>query len=106
MPVLIQFARLNHQLQIENIVEDDGAMTNQVPNIRYGYTVTDKADGERKMLIVDESGKIYFIDMNMRIQFTGTITSEKKLFSSLFDGEHIKYDKTGRFINLFDMEIN
>jgi hypothetical protein len=88
-------------LQIENIVEDDGAMTNQVPNIRYGYTVTDKADGERKMLIVDESGKIYFIDMNMRIQFTGTITSEKKLFSSLFDGEHIKYDKTGRFINLF-----
>ena len=88
-------------LQIENIVEDDDTMTNQVPNIRYGYTVTDKADGERKMMIVDESGKIYFIDMNMRIQFTGTITSEKKLFSSLFDGEHIKYDKTGRFINLF-----
>jgi hypothetical protein len=76
-------------------------MTNQIPNIRYGYTVTDKADGERKMMIVDETGKIYFIDMNMRIQFTGTITAEKKLFSSLFDGEHIKYDKTGRFINLF-----
>ena len=89
-------------LQIENIVEhgsETGSPT--VPNLRYGYTVTDKADGERKMLLVDESGKIYFIDMNMRIQFTGAMTTEKKLMFSLFDGEHIKYDKTGRFINLF-----
>jgi hypothetical protein len=29
------------------------------------------------------------------------MTAEKKLQFSLFDGEHIKYDKTGRFINLF-----
>lgn len=89
-------------LQIENIVEQEsGGAGTEVPNIRYGYTVTDKADGERKMLLIDESGKIYFIDMNMRIQFTGTMTAEKKLYFSLFDGEHIKYDKTGRFINLF-----
>jgi len=90
-------------LQIENIVEYKGEIGTkpQIPNLRYGYTVTDKADGERKMLLIDESGKIYFIDMNMRIQFTGTITAEKKLYFSLFDGEHIKYDKTGRFINLF-----
>lgn len=90
-------------LQIENIVEHDGEIGSspQIPNLRYGYTVTDKADGERKMLLIDESGKLYFIDMNMRVQFTGTVTSEKKLHFSLFDGEHIKYDKTGRFINLF-----
>jgi hypothetical protein len=85
-------------LQIENIVEPTEG---QIPNIRQGYTVTDKADGERKMLLINESGKIYFIDINMRVQFTGTITGEKKLYSSLFDGEHIKYDKTGKFINLF-----
>ena len=90
-------------LQLENIVEHEGEIGTKplTPNIRYGYTVTDKADGDRKMLLVDESGKIYFVDMNMRVQFTGMITSEKKLYSSLFDGEHIKYDKTGRFINLF-----
>jgi len=88
-------------LQIENIVEPADSNSVNMPNIRQGYTVTDKADGERKMLLINESGKIYFIDMNMRVQFTGTITGEKKLFSSLFDGEHIKYDKTGRFINLF-----
>lgn len=87
-------------LQIENIVELENANP-QVPNLRHGYTVTDKADGERKMLLIDESGKLYFIDMNMRVQFTGTMTAEKKLHFSLFDGEHIKYDKTGRFINLF-----
>ena len=87
-------------LQIENIVEKEGG-DGDVPNIRHGYTVTDKADGERKMLLIDESGKIYFIDMNMHVQFTGTMTAEKKLYFSLFDGEHIKYDKTGRFINLF-----
>lgn len=89
-------------LQIENIVEsEEMGMRPQTPNLRYGYTVTDKADGERKIMIVDESGKIYFIDMNMRVQFTGTVTTEKKLYFSMFDGEHIKYDKTGKFINLF-----
>ena len=90
-------------LQVENIVEHKGEMGSrpQIPNLRYGYTVTDKADGERKMLLINESGKLYFIDMNMRVQFTGTVTAEKKLHFSLFDGEHIKYDKTGRFINLF-----
>lgn len=88
-------------LQIENIVEYKEDETPQIPNLRYGYTVTDKADGERKMILIDESGKIYFIDMNMRVQFTGTMTDEKKLHLSLFDGEHIKYDKTGKFINLF-----
>jgi len=92
-------------LQMENIVEWRGeagiASKPRIPNLRYGYTVTDKADGDRKMMLVDDSGKIYFIDMNMRIQGTGAMTAEKKLHFSLFDGEHIKYDKTGKFINLF-----
>ena len=90
-------------LQMENIVEWRGEVGTRpnVPNLRYGYTVTDKADGDRKMMLVDDSGKIYFIDMNMRIQGTGAMTAEKKLHFSLFDGEHIKYDKTGKFINLF-----
>ena len=87
-------------LQMENVVLEKGER-NFVPNIRDGYTVTDKADGERKMLLIDDSGKLYLIDMNMRVQFTGTMTAEKKVHSSLFDGELIKYDKTGKFINVF-----
>ena len=31
-----------------------------IPNIRSNYTVTDKADGDRSMMIISEKGKIYF----------------------------------------------
>jgi hypothetical protein len=48
-----------------------------------------------------EDGKIYLIDTNMNVIFTGTRTSEKTIFDSLLDGEHIKYDKTGKYINLY-----
>lgn len=74
---------------------------NQVPNIRTNYTVTDKADGARKLMIINKEGKIYLLDTNMNIQFTGAKTEEKTLFNSIVDGEHILHDKTGKFINLF-----
>ena len=83
-------------LQIENVVAGLNAIT-----ILEDYTVTDKADGERKMLYVADGGKLYWIDSTMRIQFTGAMTHEKKLYGSLFDGEHIKYDKKRKFINLY-----
>jgi len=88
-------------LQMENIVpiaEDDKTT---VPNIRQNYCVTEKADGERKMLYVHDNGRVYLIDTNMRVQFTGAITREKKIFGTLIDGEHIKYGKYMEFINLF-----
>ena len=39
-----------------------------IPNIRNGYTVTEKADGERKLLYIDETGKMYLIDTNMNVR--------------------------------------
>ena len=44
-----------------------------MPNINKPYTVTDKADGERKLLFISNVGKIYLIDTNMKIQFTGML---------------------------------
>jgi hypothetical protein len=99
-------------LQMENIVNVDGEVDSSrpatagpallsVPNIRHGYTVTDKADGERKLLLIDATGRMYFLDSNLRVQFTGMSNPHKELFCSLFDGEHIKYNKTHQFINLF-----
>jgi hypothetical protein len=86
-------------LQIENISEiQDGS---NIPNIRTNYTVTDKADGERKLLFVNKNGKIYLIDTNMNVIFTGAVTKNKMLFRSLIDGEHIKYNKKNRYINLY-----
>jgi hypothetical protein len=89
----------SYTLQLENIIADSQNVTSA--NIRNRYTVTDKADGERKLLYITEDGKIYMIDTNMNVIFTGVKTSEKTIFNSLLDGEHIKYDKHGTFINLY-----
>jgi len=89
----------SYTLQLQNIVPVDENCT--VPNVRNNYTVTDKADGARKVLFVSPSGRIYFIDMNMNVQFTGAQSGNEKLFNTLLDGEHILHDKAGRFINLF-----
>ena len=89
----------SYTLQINNIapINEDA----NIPNIRENYTVTEKADGLRKMLFISSNGKIYLIDTNMNIQFTGTITKNKDLFNSLIDGEHILHNKKKEFINLY-----
>ena len=74
---------------------------NGTPNIRYNYTVTDKADGQRKMLFINRLGRVYLIDTAMNIQFTGMICKDDKLHWTLLDGEHILHDKDGNFINLY-----
>lgn len=86
-------------LQLENIVEPlEGS---KIANIRNHYTVTDKADGDRALLYVSETGLVYFIDKNMNVMFTGSKTEEKTCFNSILDGEYIKYDKKKDFINLY-----
>lgn len=72
-----------------------------IPNIRFNYTVTDKADGQRKMLFINRIGRVYLIDTAMNVQFTGMVCKDEKLHWSLLDGEHILHDKTGNFINLY-----
>jgi len=86
-------------LQLNNIIPVDEKSS--VPNIRTHFTVTDKADGDRKLLFVSENGNIYMIDTNMKVVFTGTKTAEKTLFNSIVDGEHIKNDRNGNYINLY-----
>ena len=86
-------------LQTANIatVNDDSI----IPNIRNDYTVTDKADGERKLLFVAPNKRIYMIDTNMNAQFTGAICSDEALINTIADGEHIPHNKQGKFINLY-----
>ena len=74
----------------------------KVPNIRTNYSVTEKADGQRKLLFVaPKTGRIYLIDMNMNVQFTGAVSLNSKLHNTLIDGEHIVHNKKGDFINLY-----
>ena len=88
-------------LQLENI--QPLSETNNAHNIRKNYTVTEKADGIRKLLYVSKKkdGKVYLIDQNMNVQFTGLKTDKLELMNSLFDGEHIINNKLGEFYNVF-----
>jgi hypothetical protein len=86
-------------LQLKNIAPIDE--NSNEPNIRKDFVVTDKADGERHLLYISEKGDIYLINTNMDIIFTGAKTYSGDCFGSLIDGELIKHDKNGKFINLY-----
>ena len=86
-------------LQMSNIAEINENIT--IPNIRVNYTVTEKADGTRNLLFICSTGKIYLINSNMQIMFTGVSTTNKFLLNTLMDGELILYDKNGKYINLY-----
>ncbi len=86
-------------LQTKNIAPLDENST--VINIRKDFVVTDKADGERHLMYINNVGKIYLINSNMNIIFTGAKTNNKNSFESLIDGELIYHDKNGKFINLY-----
>ena len=90
-------------LQMVNILPETeiNDTNNSIPNIRKNYTVTDKADGTRKLLYISPQGKLYFIPMIMNIQFTGCYIEKKELFNTIIDGEHILHNKKGEYINVF-----
>ena len=88
-------------LQRINIIPDIGDTI--VPNITkpYSYCVTDKADGERHLLFIDQGGKIYLINTNMNVIFTGAKTLYEKSYNTIIDGELITHNKNGNFINKY-----
>ena len=86
-------------LQINNIIPENQQL--MIPNIRTNYCVTDKADGLRTLLFIADNGRLYLIDMNMNVMFTGSITKDEKFKNSILDGENIKHRKDGGLMNLF-----
>jgi hypothetical protein len=86
-------------LQLTNIAPIDE--NSNSPNIRKDFVVTEKADGERHHMYISKNGKIYLININMDVKFTGAKTLNNDCFDTLIDGELVKYDKHGTFINLY-----
>jgi hypothetical protein len=86
-------------LELKNVQPQSENTVNA--NIRDGYTVTEKADGSRKLLFIASDGKIYLLTTNMEVEFTGLMVAAPSLFNTLLDGEHILHNKTGGFINLY-----
>jgi hypothetical protein len=87
-------------LEMNNIVslKSDNATKE---NINFPYTVTEKADGIRKLLYVAPNQRMYLIDINLEIEFTGLICNNKEYINTIIDGEHVMYDKHGKFINKY-----
>lgn len=88
-------------LQLHNVAPiEEGYITNEI-NIRNDFVVTEKADGLRHLLYINDTGKIYLISQGMNVKFTGCITKNKDMYNSLLDGELISHDKNKEFINLY-----
>lgn len=90
-------------LQLENLQPPQHTTVQTgAKSIRDLYSVTDKADGERKMLFVSPtSGKIYLLDTTMNVVYTGRQVSNEKQWNSLLDGEHIKQLRNGKSTNKY-----
>lgn len=64
-----------------------------VVSILNGYTVTEKADGERYLLYVGHDGKCYYVNNRLSVKYSGIKLN--RLVNSIFDGELITTDKLG-----------
>ena len=88
----------SYTLQKENLVENP--ISNNIC-IKNDFCVTDKADGERKMLYI-YNNMIYLINTGLEFQYSGLkINPNTNVKNVLIDGEHIEFDKYGNYINLF-----
>jgi mRNA (guanine-N7-)-methyltransferase len=81
-----------------------------VVSIFQGYCVTEKADGERYLAYVSNSGSVYFIDHRLVIFPMGKIV-DKSLAGTLIDGEFVdimskdKNSKTNLYM-IFDIYLH
>ena len=57
-----------------------------------GYTVTEKADGERLLLYINGNGNMYTINNTYNVVDTGLI-ADSNLYNSLIDGEYVICNK-------------
>ncbi len=75
-----------------------------IKHIKVNYAVTEKADGIRKLLFINEKGKMFYITRSMQIEYTGKqLVSQdtKYLHNTIIDGEHIMFSKKKEYLNLF-----
>ena len=65
-----------------------------------GYTVTDKADGERHLLFVNSTGDCYLINNRMNVKYTGLRSNDT---NCIFDCELVKLVNGKKHVMLFDV---
>lgn len=68
-------------------------------NIHINYLVTDKTDGERYLLFIDENGNTYGIDRESNIKILGI--QLPSLANSILDGELVTRSEDNKILNNF-----
>lgn len=68
-------------------------------NIQINYLVTEKADGERNLLYINQDGRAYGIDRSKNMRYFGI--TMPTMANSIFDGEFVNRDETNKMINNF-----
>lgn len=89
----------NVTLELKHIIERKyEEYDDSVANIRRGYTVTEKADGERNLLIILENGNMYLMNRKNSIKSLGAKC--EPLGNTILDCEYIIKNKENKNINL------
>jgi len=89
---------MNVTLEKKHVLERKYEDYKGMVSIRKGYSVTDKADGERNLLVVIDDGKMYLINRKNDVKYIGAKCVE--LANSILDTEYILKDKEHNNINL------
>lgn len=89
---------MNVSLTTDEIIEKNYEEYDNSVSIRKGYSVTDKADGERNLLIILKDGDMYLLNRKNDVKKLNAKCVG--LASSIYDTEYITKDKNGDNINL------
>jgi len=102
-------AKLEKDIQLRgpNVVSLD--IKNSIEKIPYKYNVTDKADGERAFLLID-NGNVYIIDNTLRVTQTDIVLDKplaKKYQNTILDGEMVYIKSYNKYLyQAFDILIS
>ena len=94
-------------LEKKNIMELDNLEYKDSINIRRNYCVTDKTDGERHILFINENGELFLINRVNNIKKTNFRCMNNK--NCILDGELLLKNKSGQKIKkflIFDLYFN
>lgn len=85
-------------LEAKNLAKMSDYSDSNIGNIRMDYLVTEKSDGERNLLYIDNDGKCYLLSRKGALKYSGTVIPTYA--NSVFDGEFITRDTNGKFMQL------
>ena len=89
-------------LEIGNLLLDPPHEMISITSPNHVYTVTEKADGERRLLVVDGDGFLYTLDDRMSVRALSRGIATKNLRHCILDGEYVA---SKRIFAIFDVFV-